>query len=508
MHLKLITICLLLTTIIGINCQNRALDDEEFIEFDFEDEPNRQQTNKNQQKDLKEASIEIDGEDEINEKSVKKSPVTTSAPKVKLTQKYDDVLDNEEFENFVDEEEFEGLTSESTATTTKSPFQTSDSAKAAKPDLKIADVPQHLLSAGNWQNFVWEMVLLAGIFTYFFNFVVGRTRNSSIASTWFNTHQELLMKNFSLVGDDGSTSELPSEPKMIKESDYLYGLWCSGRATCLNMFIQLKLIKRQDLITQVTKFFKPMNDQVFISVEFDRNDIDSYVFCLANKKVSQNLIKDYNDLSTYCVEKKAAADKYDIPAKYVLVNELGEAASLILDPRVCAFLNKYPDMVEYLIVSDQYVGLKSRFQDEQPAATATNETLNELGLPNARSMLVLCLNIPGKGNPTDEDIEKLLPAMQFALLLLDKIPRLRLSKESKQRTIKKRKEITEAYQKISNKQRQEAAQQRKEEKRRAEKEKIMNESDPEKQRKLEEKELKREKKKNLSKLKQIKIKSM
>lgn len=197
--------------------------------------------------------------------------------------------------------------------------------------------------------------------------------------------------------------------------------------------------------------------------------------------------------------------------KYVLLNEIGEVPSIVLDKSVCAFLNKYPDMVEYILVSDQYVGYKAQLNEEQSTNSPTDSQAdNSLsGIPKSRSVLIVCFNIPGKGlNTTAEDMESMLPALQLALYLIDKVPRIRLSKEAKIKAIKKRKDLAEQYMKLTHKQRQEAAMLRKEEKRRAEKEKIMNESDPEKQKKLEEKELKREKKKNLSKMKQIKIKSM
>jgi hypothetical protein len=199
---------------------------------------------------------------------------------------------------------------------------------------------------------------------------------------------------------------------------------------------------------------------------------------------------------------------------------------------VCAFLNKYSDLLEYLIISDQHVGIKSatQSQDDQAVQPVTQNNEFDVGLPNAKSNMVLCFSIPGKGRlrwfkllqsasdrekqfrfkgaTTNENIETMLPTLLLTFYLIDKISRLRLSKEAKLKAVKKRKDVLENYLKISNKQRQEAAQLRKEEKRRAEKERIMNESDDEKRKRLEEKELKREKKRQQSKFKQIKIKSM
>ena len=184
--------------------------------------------------------------------------------------------------------------------------------------------------------------------------------------------------------------------------------------------------------------------------------------------------------------------------RYVLLNECGEVPNFILDMKVCAFLNKYPDMVEYLLVSDQFVGYKVQVNDEQSSSSTTSTDsspttaappigdASAIGLPKSRPILVLCLNIPGKGLSTsNEDMEHMSEALQLGLYLLDRTPRIRLSKEAKAKTMKKRKFVSEQFMKLGHKQRQEAAMLRKEEKRRENKEKIMNESDPEKQKRLE-----------------------
>lgn len=170
-------------------------------------------------------------------------------------------------------------------------------------------------------------------------------------------------------------------------------------------------------------------------------------------------------------------------------------------------------MVEYMLISDQYVGYKVQVNDETgtptDSAPAENSSQATRGLPKSRCMLTICFNIPGKGiHTSNADMEKMQPALQLALYLLDKVPRIRLSKDAKVKALKRRKDVSEQYMKLTHKQRQEAAMLRKEEKRRAEKEKIMNESDPEKQKRLEEKQTKIDKRKSLSKMKQVKIKSM
>ena len=254
------------------------------------------------------------------------------------------------------------------------------------PTLKIADVPIHLMQNGNWINYIYEIVLLVFIILYFVNFLYGKSKNYRLVYTWFQSHRELLERNFSVVGDDGNSLVLPgtinSETSLaevgslIKDSEHSYALWCTGRQMCDGMLIQLKLIKRQDFINGVLmQFIKPKSDQIVVSVEYpNHDDIDNFVFCLTNKKRSASLFNDYQDLSTYCLEKKTLplsgssfsgdykyADSLNsnVASKYTMLNESVEIPNAILDMRVCAFLNKYPDMIEYLLISDQYVGIKS-----------------------------------------------------------------------------------------------------------------------------------------------------
>lgn len=44
---------------------------------------------------------------------------------------------------------------------------------------------------------------------------------------------------------------------------------------------------------------------------------------------------------------------------YILLNEIGEAASFILDAKVISLLNKYEDLIDYIHVTDQYSGLRN-----------------------------------------------------------------------------------------------------------------------------------------------------
>ena len=49
--------------------------------------------------------------------------------------------------------------------------------------------------------------------------------------------------------------------------------------------MDIKLLKRQDLVSVMSNMMKPAHDQVQIRVNMNADEMDSFVFCLAGKKV-------------------------------------------------------------------------------------------------------------------------------------------------------------------------------------------------------------------------------
>ncbi len=62
-------------------------------------------------------------------------------------------------------------------------------------------------------------------------------------------------------GDDGQSTDVQSGI-LMKESENVYSLWCSGRAVCEGMLVTLKLLKRQDLVSTIARLLKPASDQI------------------------------------------------------------------------------------------------------------------------------------------------------------------------------------------------------------------------------------------------------
>ncbi|XP_056629966.1 PAT complex subunit CCDC47 [Diorhabda sublineata] len=426
---------------------------------------------------------DFDVEDEQNVPEENLNTAPKSSEKILIEDEIDIIVNDEdddsEFEHFQDVEEFEG-------------FEIKEEQVESEPKITIAKVPVNFRQ--NWDSYYLEILMLSGLVVYFINFVTGKSKNGKIANTWFNTHRQLLEDNFSLVGDDGSLDR-NENVNLIKESENVFTLWCSGRTCCEGMLVELKLIKRQDLLAILSGMMRPTMDQIHITVRMNKEDMDTFIFCLAAKKTAQQLVKDMADLSVYCPERKPG-DKFNVSSSFNVMSEIGEATSAILDSKVSTVINKYPEYIDFIHFSDQYSGVK---QTEDSGA---------LKLPETEKVLMFNFNIPVKGMSLEEACSKLTPLMNMVFYCIDKVKRIRLTKEAKTKADKNRQKVEEAFLKSTHQARAEAAAARKEEKRRLEKEKIMAEDDPERQRRWEIKEEKRQAKKRGPKMKQLKVKAL
>ncbi|RXM32589.1 Coiled-coil domain-containing protein 47 [Acipenser ruthenus] len=342
--------------------------------------------------------------------------------------------------------------------------------------INILTVPSHLQNT--WESYYMEILMVTGLLAYIMNYIIGKNKNSRLAQAWYNSHKELLESNFALVGDDGTSKEALSTGKLNQENEHIYNLWCSGRVCCEGMLLQLKQIK-------VT-----LNDE----------DMDTFVFAVGTKKAMARMQKEMQDLSEFCSDKPKSGAKYGLPESLAILSELGEATEGVMDNKMVHFLTNHADKIESIHFSDQFSGPKIMQEEGQP-----------LKLPETKKTLLFTFNVPGMGNTSPKDMEALLPLMNMVIFSIDKVKKLHLNREGKQKAEKNRARVEENFLKQTHGQRQEAAQSRREEKKRAEKERIMSEEDPERQRRLEEAAQRREQKKiekKQMKMKQIKVKAM
>uniref|UniRef100_A0A8C5EFC8 PAT complex subunit CCDC47 n=1 Tax=Gouania willdenowi TaxID=441366 RepID=A0A8C5EFC8_GOUWI len=372
--------------------------------------------------------------------------------------------------------------------------------KEAKRQISSAalQVPAHLQNS--WESYYMEILMVTGLLAYIMNYIIGKNKNGRLAQAWFNSHRELLESNFALVGDDGTSKEAVSTGKLNQENEHIYNLWCSGRVCCEGMLIQLKFLKRQDLLNVLARMMRPAGDQVQIKVTLNEEDMDTFVFAVGTKKAMARLQKEMQDLSEFCGDKPKSGSKYGLPDSLAILSEMGEVTDGVMDNKMVHYITNHADKIESIHFSDQFSGPKIMQEEGQP-----------LKLPETKKTLLFTFNVPGMGNTSTKDMDALLPLMNMVIYSIDKVKKLRLNREGKQKADRNRARVEENFLKQTHAQRQEAAQTRREEKKRAEKERIMNEEDPERQRRLEEAAQRREQKKiekKQMKMKQIKVKAM
>ncbi|XP_048846202.1 PAT complex subunit CCDC47-like isoform X1 [Brienomyrus brachyistius] len=487
MRLVLIIPTLLLLLVVPVSCgrYDDFDDGEDLAEFDDNDFAEFE--------DMSEDRVLEEEEEEEEEEDSTPSPRPTASvgdeeddeAVVELEDAHDDFEDAETPDEDIkyDTEEFEGF--EKTNPSSKDP-------------INILTVPAHLQNS--WESYYMEILMVTGLLAYIMNYIIGKNKNHRLAQAWFNSHRELLESNFALVGDDGTSMEAVSTGKLNQENEHIYNLWCSGRVCCEGMLIQLKFLKRQDLLNVLARMMRPACDQVQIKVTLNDEDMDTFVFAVGNRKAMARLQKEMQDLSEFCSDKPKSGAKYGLPEFLAILSEMGEVSDGMMDSKMVHYLVNHADKIESIHFSDQFSGPKLMQEEGQP-----------LKLPETKKTLLFTFNVPGMGNTSPKDMDTLLPLMNMVIYSIDKIKKFRLNREGKLKADKNRARVEENFLKQTHAQRQEAAQTRREEKKRAEKERIMNEEDPERQRRLEEAAQRREQKKlekKQMKMKQIKVKAM
>lgn len=198
----------------------------------------------------------------------------------------DDGIVEDEFDHFTDKDEFEGFGGSDDDVKKPAP---------GEPKLTMTKVP---LPFRRWDAYWVEILFIAGLCVYFANYAMGKNKNVKIAEKWLNAHKSFLEENFALVGDDGKKeTDLSETGMMMKESDSVFTLWCSGRVCVEGMLVELKLIKRQDLLSLTMGMLSSKTqDQVVIKTELSKDSMDSFVLAVCSKKSASKMFKDMTDL--------------------------------------------------------------------------------------------------------------------------------------------------------------------------------------------------------------------
>ncbi|GBP29522.1 Coiled-coil domain-containing protein 47 [Eumeta japonica] len=449
-----------------------TLEDDDFAEFEQFDADDD-----NEASDSSEAS----------QSQSKQKPVSSIPEQFEsVDDQEDDIIvedEDNEFEHFQDPEEFEG-------------FADSVPRTPEQPKITISKVP--IMLRMRWDAYWLEGLLCCMLAAYALAYAIGRAKNTAIAINFLKLHKPLLDDNFTLVGESGSdivsVTGAEGEHGWRREAEHCFTMWCSGRTCCEGMLLTLKLIKRQDLVHMLLGAIRPTPDTLLIRVELGKEDSDPFVLCIAQKKTANKLAKEMQDLSVFCPERRPG-DKHGLPSNLSVMSETPEATAAILDARVTTALTQYHTHLQYIHISDRYSGPK---QIEETAVTKPPDTERVL-------LASITLDEAGEGDGGGEAIR---PLLLLIFHIIDKLKRLRLSKEALAKCERRRQKVAEAWLRGAHAARQEQAAQRREEKRKQEKERILAEDDPEKQRRWELKEQKRQMKRKTPKMKQLKVKAL
>lgn len=236
------------------------------------------------------ADFEYDIEDDAAQKDVNFKTQEDSRKKVQQNDDDNDDADvqvEDEFDHFSDKEEFEG-------------FGGREPLENGIPDPKGIKLKQIAVPMHGYHSYWLEMTFIAGLIVYFTNYMIGKSKNVALANTWYVAHKAFLEENFALVGDDGKKETDASQSSMmVKESDSIFTLWCSGRVCCEGMLVELRQIKRQDLLAIVMGMLgSKVKDQVVIKTEISKDSMDTFVFAVCSKKSASKMSKDSPDLVT------------------------------------------------------------------------------------------------------------------------------------------------------------------------------------------------------------------
>uniref|UniRef100_A0A672LNV7 PAT complex subunit CCDC47 n=1 Tax=Sinocyclocheilus grahami TaxID=75366 RepID=A0A672LNV7_SINGR len=229
---------------------------------------------------------------------VQKEPPPRAAP---ASTPIEDDEDEATVENEDGQDEFEDADAQDQDMYSKYDNEEFEGYEKTNPSFKntliYREVPAHLQNS--WESYYMEILMVTGLLAYIMNYIIGKNKNSRLAQAWFNSHRELLESNFALVGDDGTSKEATSTGKLNQENEHIYNLWCSGRVCCEGMLIQLKFLKRQDLLNVLARMMRPACDQVQVKVTLNEEDMDTFVFAVGSRKTVARLQKEMQDLYSH-----------------------------------------------------------------------------------------------------------------------------------------------------------------------------------------------------------------
>lgn len=302
---------------------------------------------------------------------------------------------------------------------------------------------------------IWEYLGFALVVVYVVMYFVGQRANTQIAHSFAEQFKSLLEEQFAFIGH--GSDDVGSEYGLVKESQYTFKMYGSGRRFCSGMLLTLDLQRRQDLLSRALALvdLAPSQDTVTLEFAMNEEDMDPFVFAVAKKKGLKKFLKLAPDVESSTTQSKTTRNGLD---KYAVMSEVAELENELLPERVQRLLAR-PQVESHFIsahLSDQV----------------------ELPFAEPKKTLRFQFLLPSTWRPEEEDgpLAAVHALTRFAFEYVDRVGQLRLSAAARTRVDARRKKLAEAAHKASARDRAEAQARRKEEQRRRERELI--EKDP------------------------------
>jgi len=237
------------------------------------------------------------------------------------------------------------------------------------------------------------------------------------------------------------------------------------------------LVPRQDLITIWRNKFNRKRPQTLDTCTFsvyldDSEPLEPIVVCLGKNRPIADLWMQFNDLRTFCP--KGPKDKSAILNGNIGCAESMEMLTYLFDERnKAAMQDKEGASLHYMHITDNC--------QPKEADEATDEAVEGEGKGKSTKLIVVSVEID---NDDDMFAENTLPFLKSTVMILDKLRRMKLSKEVKNACEKRRTVAATESEKRKHTERHANAAARKEDDRRRLNRKIEEEEDPDKQRRL------------------------
>jgi len=370
--------------------------------------------------------------------------------------------------------------------------------KGSKPkmSLKETKIPAHLRN--NWHQFWIEGILLLFIFWYIINFFTGKKKNEDLANLWMSENVDFLRSQFSEVGGVSAPEDIP----MLNFNSYNnFTLWCTGRKGVEGIFIEINLVARQDLISiWRNKFNRKRHgtmDTVTTTVYLEDEILtEPCVLCIGQPRQVSELWKNFYDLKTFCP--KGPKDKSNIAKGYIGCAENVEMFTNVFDAKTTAIFSKdcvpaqfFDSKLCYMHISDKYL---SMYVEEDESKKSAMDLCSKV--------MVTSVQIDPVALEFNSE-----QFMKGIIYIVDKLKKMRLSKEARAACDKRRLKAREEEDKKMHQVRTERMQERSEARRKEMYKNIMEEEDPDKQKRLYDAQQKKEDKRRMKRTtKQVKMK--